>query len=96
LDFFLLVLLVDFFAAFLRAPFLALDLWGAFLAFLLLPALEVGADFLAFFAAFAMAFTGRVFAAAFLTRLTTAWAASKWESSIRSDLPCHAYKAATC
>jgi hypothetical protein len=74
-DFFLVVFLADFFAAFLPALFFEPDFLEAFLAFLLLAALEGAADFLAFFTTLETAFAGADFAAAFLKRLTTAVAA---------------------
>jgi hypothetical protein len=74
-DFFLVFFLADFFAAFLAALFFEPDFLEAFLAFLLFAALEAAVDFLAFFTTLETAFAGADFAAAFLKRLTTAFAA---------------------
>jgi hypothetical protein len=74
-DFFLVVFLADFFAAFLPALFLEPDFLEGFFAFLLFAALDAAADFLAFFTTLETAFAGADFAAAFLKRLTTAFAA---------------------
>src|SRR5207253_889075 len=72
-DFFAIFVLAPFF--FFPAAFLAADFLTAFFAFLVRAALTPAADFFAFFAAFATAFTGADLAAAFLMRPTTAFAA---------------------